>query len=95
MDLMADWAICLAVNVTNAQPESEKRNISWFMQSIQRKILLWQNFSVGELEERISADNISLWMQEESTEGKIPSIAIKTLAYLHIQQVWSNQIIIH
>lgn len=27
MDLMADWAICLAVNVTNAQPESEKHNI--------------------------------------------------------------------
>lgn len=24
MDLMADWAICLAVNVTNAQPEEKK-----------------------------------------------------------------------
>lgn len=28
MDLMADWAICRAVNVTNAQPESEKHNVS-------------------------------------------------------------------
>lgn len=26
MDLMADWAICLAVKVTNAHPESKKHN---------------------------------------------------------------------
>lgn len=25
MDLMADWAICLAVKVTNAQPEKKRR----------------------------------------------------------------------
>lgn len=28
MDLMADWAICLAVNVTNAQPERQKHSVS-------------------------------------------------------------------
>lgn len=59
MDLMADWAICLAVNVTNAQPESEKHNISRFMQSIQRKNLFWQNFRGSVLVERILADIIS------------------------------------
>jgi len=26
MDLMADWDICRAVNVTNAQPKREKHN---------------------------------------------------------------------
>lgn len=31
IDLMADWAICRAVNVTNAQPENKKINTSLFL----------------------------------------------------------------
>lgn len=43
MDLMADWAICLAVNVTNAQPERQKHSVSWFIQISLRKILFCQH----------------------------------------------------
>lgn len=40
MDLMADWAICLAVNVTNAQPAGEKHDVSrLWEETYLRKIL--------------------------------------------------------
>lgn len=38
MDLMADWAICLAVNVTNAQPGREKQKVSQNSQCLDSKV---------------------------------------------------------